>query len=482
MKNGLPSGYDCCYHTTNHSYQKGRRAMKISRTSVHWKGPAMPEVQFEEDQQLTSFAGLLIFAQLFERLNLRDRLKECFDHLKINSIYGHGTVVMVLIVHLLLGYRKLQEMRYYSDDPMVKRVLALKQLPDVATVSRILSTTDKASVTNMRAMLRAGVSNRLVKIAPARITADFDGSVYGTSRKAQGTAVGYNKKKKGQRSYYPLFCTIAQTGQVFDVLHRPGNVHDSNGARSFIIACIVALREILPGVIIEVRMDSAFFSDEVVEALEAFNVLYTISVPFERFTELKSKVSERIFWHRADSETYYFQSRWKPKCWDKKRRFLFVRTREAIQRKEPLQLNMYEPHEYGFQFKVIISNHQMSARKIVALHNGRGAQEAIFAELKSHAHMDYVPSNRLAANQTFLLSAILAHNLNRELQMSASEPTRATTEQRQPWWSFFRLETLRNIIIQRAGRLVRPQGRLTLKMSATPSVQKEWLHYLQAAA
>jgi hypothetical protein len=482
MKNGHPSGYACCYHTTKHSYQKGRRAVKISKTSVHWKGPAMPEVEFEEDQQLTSFSGLLIFAQLFERLNLRDRLKGCFDHLKINSIYGHGTVVMVLIVHLLLGYRKLQELRYYGDDPLVKRVLALKQLPDVATISRILATTDKTSVVQMRAMLRTLVRDRLVQIAPARITADFDGSVCGTSRKAQGTAVGYNKRKKGQRSYYPLFCTIAQTGQVFDVLHRPGNVHDSNGSRSFIIACIVALREALPGVIIEVRMDSAFFSDEIVEVLEAFNVLYTISVPFERFTELKGRVSKRIFWHRADSETCYFQAWWKPKCWEKRRRFLFVRTLEAKQRTAPLQLNMFEPQEYGFQFKVIISNHAMSASKIVTLHNGRGAQEAIFAELKSQAQMDYIPSNRLAANQTYLLSAILAHNINRELQMSASEPTRATTEQRQPWWRFSRLETLRNTIIQRAGRLVRPQGRLTLKLSAAASVQQEWLHYLAAAA
>lgn len=468
--------------STSHSNREGRRAMKISKAAVHWKGRAMPEVQFEEDQQLTSFSGLLIFAQLFDRLGLKGRLSTCFDHLKINSIYGHATVVMVLIVHLLLGYRKLQELRYYDDDPLVKRVLALKQLPDVATVSRILSTTDKESVQLMRQLIRSEVSTRLQRMTPTRITADFDGSVCGTSRKAQGTAVGYNKKKKGQRSYYPLFCTIAQTGQVFDVLHRPGNVHDSNGARSFILACIAALREALPGVIIEVRMDSAFFSDEIVSLLEAMQILYTISVPFERFAELKGKINNRTFWHRAYTDTRYFQLWWKPKCWDTKRRFLFVRTREAKQRKEPLQLNMFEPYEYGYQFKVIVTNQRLSAHKVIVLHNGRGAQEAIFAELKSQAQMDYIPSNRLTANQTYILSAVLAHNLNRELQMSASEPVRATTEQREPWWIFKRLETLRNTIIHRAGRLVRPQGRLILKLSANPVVQDELLHYLNALA
>ena len=57
-----------------------------------------------------------------------------------------------------------------------------------------------------------------------RITVDFDGSVLSTRKHAEGSAVGFDKHKKGARSYYPLHCAIAQTGQVFDVLHRSGNV------------------------------------------------------------------------------------------------------------------------------------------------------------------------------------------------------------------------------------------------------------------
>ena len=55
--------------------------------------------------------------------------------------------------------------------------------------------------------------------------------------------MGYNKENKGARSYYPLFCTIAQTGQVLDVLHRSGNVHDSKGALEFVTACVQTVRE-----------------------------------------------------------------------------------------------------------------------------------------------------------------------------------------------------------------------------------------------
>jgi hypothetical protein len=460
--------------------QKGR-PLKISRSDVHTKARALPDIRFE-DQQLTAYAGLIAFQPLFEQLGLKQRLRECFEHLKVSPIFGHATIVMLLIVHLLIGCRRLQEVKHYADDPVVKRVLGLKRLPDVATISRGLSQMDKESVKNERQLMRELVSHRLKLQAPARVTLDFDGSVNGTNRKAQGSAVGYNKKKRGQRSYYPLYCTVAQTGQVFDFWHRPGNVHDSNGAKRFILSCIKEVREILPNAIIEIRMDSAFFSDEIVTALDALNVHYTISVPFERFAKLKTNAEKRSWWHRIDADASYFEWYWKPESWKETRRFIFVRTREAKQRKGPLQLNLFTPQVYGYEFKVIVTSMTMSARKTVAFHNGRGAQEAIFAELKSQAQMDYVPCNRLTANQTWLFATIMAHNLNRELQMANEPPQRTTTEQRAPWWSFVRLATRRLSLIRRPGRLTNPEGRLTLTLSAGRAAQFDLMRFLGLAA
>ena len=43
--------------------------MKINKSEVHWKTRALPEIRFE-DQQRTSFAGLVVFQPSFERLDL----------------------------------------------------------------------------------------------------------------------------------------------------------------------------------------------------------------------------------------------------------------------------------------------------------------------------------------------------------------------------------------------------------------------------
>jgi len=429
---------------------------------------------------LTSFAGLVIFQQFFAAIGLKTRLAACFRHQRAGEVFARATLFLQLVLHLLLGYRRLQECRHYRDDPLVRRVLGLKRLPDVSTISRMLKQAAVGSVENLRGLLKEMIFQRLASLGLTRITLDFDGSVQSTGRFAEGTAVGFNKKKKGARSYYPLFCTIAQTGQVFDFLHRSGNVHDSNGAREFILACVSAVREVLPYAVIEVRMDSAFFSDKIVAALDKKRVEFTVSVPFERFVELKGMIEGRKRWRRLGHGVWYFETPWKPQSWNRRFRFVFVRTRVKRQHKGPVQLDLFIPYEYGYDFKVIITNKSLTAKRAVAFHEGRGSQEGIFGELKSDCQMDYVPTRKWLGNQMYLLAGLFAHNLTRELQMMITPRNRGTTKKRAALWTFEKLGTIRSTIVQRAGRLTRPQGTLTLTISANHWIKKRLRRYLAA--
>ncbi len=453
--------------------------MKCSKADTIHKSQHLPALRFE-DQQLTSFAGLILFQQLFAIVSLRERLRLCFRHLNVKSIFGHGRIVLLLIVHFLLGYRQLRELRFYSDDPVVQRVTGLKRLPDVATISRALSHADDKSVDNLQRLLRQMVLERLMTLDLRTVTLDFDGSVIGTGRFAEGTAIGFNRKKKGQRSYYPLFCTVAQTGQVFAVLHRSGNVHDANGAEEFIRHCIEQVQQALPGVRIETRMDGAFFSQTIVQTLETLGVEYTLSVPFERLVALKQKVEQRQRWSFITRDCDAFETLWKPKSWTRRHRFVFIRKQVKRQCKEPVQLDLFQPFEYGFDFKVILTNKSLTPARLLAFHNGRGSQENLFAELKSGNAMAYVPTRTWVGNQIYLVAALMAHNLSRELQMRTTRPERSTAEKRPALWPFASLATIRRRIIQRAGRLIRPQGQLTLSMSANEAVKNELLQSLAA--
>ncbi|OED38661.1 hypothetical protein AB833_18390, partial [Chromatiales bacterium (ex Bugula neritina AB1)] len=298
---------------------------KVSISDTRSKQYAVPKLRFDE-QKLTSFSGLVIFQQLFISIGLKKQISNCFSASKRQSIYSMSSCILMLVVHLLLGYRQLRHLDYYRDDELVCRITGLRRFPNISTLTRQLATISTDEQIAMQSMSTNQVLERLVKLGLNRVTVDFDGSVTGTCRYAQGAAVGFNRKKKGQRSYYPLLATVAQTAQVVDVLHRSGNVHDSNGSLEFIEQTLGRVQLEIPNVQLESRMDAAFYSESTVQLLEQLNVNFSISLPFERFSGLKNIIEHRCLWKTIDSIHEGFELLWKPNSWHYKRcRVLVIR-------------------------------------------------------------------------------------------------------------------------------------------------------------
>lgn len=73
---------------------------------------------------------------------------------------------------------------------------------------------------------------------------------------------------------------------------------------------------------------------------------------------------------------------------------------------------------------------------------------------------------------------MMDHNLSREIQILTILPAHRAQPKCPAAWTFQKLDTIRHRIIQRAGRLTRPAGELTLTMSANQAVRKDFLHFL----
>ncbi len=187
--------------------------MKFSKAHIHRRVYTIPQLRFE-DQRLSSFSGLVVIQALLKKLALRARLKRCFHPIPRRPIIGFELTVLLLVVHLMLGYRKLREMERYKDDPLVLRLLGLRRLPDVSTVTRRLSQVDRESVALVRRMNRELVLAPLATAGPARLTMDFDGSVaeYGSVCRRDGRRV--QQREKGQTQLLPAV--------LHDRPNRPG--------------------------------------------------------------------------------------------------------------------------------------------------------------------------------------------------------------------------------------------------------------------
>jgi hypothetical protein len=209
-------------------------------------------------------------------------------------------------------------------------------------------------------------------------------------------------------------------------------------------------------------MDSAFFDGGLLEELEALGVEFTASVPFERLPELKSMIERRRHWRSVDAQWQYFEIRWKPKRWSKKRRFICIRQITTDRRRGPLQLDLFVPVEPTARYTVLATNKRAHAKSVIAFHHGRGSQEGLFAEAKSHAQLGYIPVRHESGNWLFRQASMLARNLAKELQLETSEGRRRASESRHALWDLLSLRTLRSRLLLRAARTTRPQNRLTL--------------------
>ena len=60
--------------------------MKHSRKSIERKTWAIPDIKFEQ-QQLTSFAGLVVLQSFLAAIDFKAGLASCFRHVRVGKIY-----------------------------------------------------------------------------------------------------------------------------------------------------------------------------------------------------------------------------------------------------------------------------------------------------------------------------------------------------------------------------------------------------------
>ena len=140
----------------------------------------------------------------------------------------------------------------------------------------------------------------------------------------------------------------------------------------------------------EARLDSAFFSQHTRTLLDLYGVASTLSVPFERFPELKDQIESRKRWC-LDEERSHFGERLETGQLGGPYRFIFVRRTLKRQIKELLQWDLFQPRQKNHDYRVLITNKRTSAHNVVLFPCGRGTQEGIFGEAKQHTGLHLIP-------------------------------------------------------------------------------------------
>ena len=440
--------------------------MRLEKHEIHRRIKSNLKIEFAP-QQISSYSGLELFKRYFRIIGLNRRIGRAFYGHELRGDYGVVDCILTLIALYLVGGSRLRHIAYIGGDPLVQRLCELSTLPCDRTLSRWLKQFTNDSLQALVSLNSEIVFEKLKELELTTITLDFDGTVLSTGNKVQWAFRGYNPQNRHAKSYFPLLCHVAQTGHFLQVRNRPGNIHDSKcGALDVIKDCVTQVREQMPGVKIEIRMDAAFFQEEILHYLSKENIQFAVKVPMWKWLKLKELINARQRWNHTDKDLSWFKHTVDIEQWSHTVEMTFYREKISDKAPKNHQLDLFTPDDGTYEYSVICSNKNLIAPNLLDFYNGRCAMEHHIAEIKGEFAFDSIPTKHYQGNSAYQQISTLAYNLVRNFQIDTALATeRKPTVSRTNVLSFASLKTLRFEWINVAGRLLTLANGKTLRLN-----------------
>ncbi|HKL81382.1 MAG TPA: IS1380 family transposase [Desulfobacter sp.] len=363
-------------------------------------------VHFTE-KNLTGNAGLVHFGRFCEKLNLSKLLRK---HISIErgptAQYDVADTVMMLAIGVVAGVKHLSHMAIIRSDDVIRSLFKWEHFPDDTTMGRIFKLFNQKhckELSDVEAELRKKVWD---KKWFGRVRLDMDSSVKGVWGHQEGAEKGYNPRKKGQRSYHPLFCFIAETRECLHNWFRSGDAYTANGSVEFMKECFARLPKRVWKV--DVRADSGFFHGALLDFIESQKGQYTIKV------KLKGLVSllEQQKWHKVPRTPGFEKTEFEYKCsgWKKKRRFVAIRKIREYTEETDNQC-LFNSQKVEYEYFCYVTNMDLSPWATHKYYGQRATSENWIEWCKNHMASGSILTQDFWANSAIFQSCILAYNL-----------------------------------------------------------------------
>ncbi|MDA8359194.1 MAG: transposase [Actinomycetota bacterium] len=237
---------------------------------------AHPVVEASEDS-VTGVAGIALWGELVDRLGL---VAEA-DRRELRPIgpggYSGGECYRAVVETQLAGGDFLSDVSLLADEA-TRRLRGTHALPSHTTLFRFLAGADlgraqKAAAVN-RAMLRRAWAMGAAP-APGILTIDPDATWMETSgRKKEGAAFSYSHEV----GLSPMVGVCGESRDVLGLRARGGNANPGRAMGSFVDECVSAVPvEVRGRYQLWLRVDSAGYEAEVIEAAERHNMVFTVT-------------------------------------------------------------------------------------------------------------------------------------------------------------------------------------------------------------
>jgi hypothetical protein len=397
-----------------HYKQKAHKRQAKKRSLAEVKKISAKTPYDFKGRHLTPYGGLLPLVALLEKLKFKELIDNSLTIKRIPHAMSNYQFILSILIAIYIGFSRLAHLVYIASDPIITGILKVTRLPVQSTFWRFLQSLRIFNVTQLEkinTVMMARVWEAL-NLSFSHITIDTDTTVNTVYGKQMGAKKGYNPKKKGKKSYQPIFSFIAQTGEFIGGKQRKGDRPTGEEVAQH-------LREVFESIPkqckrIFARADAGFYCKEAIAVYREYKVLFAVVA--QKTTALIDQLY-RTSWQKIKSGEEICEFFYQPIGWERRERFVAIRYPKEF--KPGDQLGLFEEEHY--LYRVFVTDIPWSVLKVVDFYDGRAGAENLIKEASNDAGVAAAPSGRFIANMNFFLLAMLAYNFNRWLTLFALE-------------------------------------------------------------
>ncbi len=384
---------------------------------------------------LTRFGGLSLFQQFCKSIGLRYFLQHYVRWPQYyHKEYHPVDIFLAHIFAIVAGIGRIEDTKSLISNGLIPPILGFTNFPHRDTLRTFLwrfNLQNLQSLQRAHDKLRTELFQRFGLLYSAII--DVDMTVLTVFGHQQSAEMGYNPRYHGKRSYAPLISSEGRTGFSLSMELRPGNVHPAKSAWMFLEPIIKKMPDTMASSRIRARLDSSFYSKEIVLPLDEKNIGYAI------VARMHKSLKERI----VSSRYHEFAEGWEATdftfpvaSFKKEHRFVAIRRPKELEPEE-VQRSLFTFKNYVYR-RALVTNLELTPEGVWRFYCDRGFQELLLREFKDSFFMAKIPTRSFWANATYMETILWAYDLVLAFQYlclpEEVQHWNISTLRRELWW------------------------------------------------
>ena len=353
------------------------------------------------DKKVTPWGGMKLLKDFIDHLQILPYLNE-LNIPQPNSNRGYDPTILILgfWLSIITGGNRFSHTDWLRYDTTLQSIFELDKLPSSSTYNRFFYKFDIEKNSQIFPQLQQWFMDQF-KVG--KLTIDLDSTVITRYGNQEGSAIGYNPKKKGRKSHHPLMAFVDQTKMVANAWLRAGNTSDTNNYKAFLEETFdICLKDKKVGL---VRADSGFYSQEFLEWFEKRGINYIVAVKF--YENIKYTIGNITKWIKITKGLDVASLRFKPDN-GSERRYIIVRKLSEEYPKSGGKLLFDEPI---YRYSAYVTNIELPVDQIYNIYNTRADCENRIKELKYDFGADNFCLKDFYATEASFRFIMMAYNI-----------------------------------------------------------------------